>query len=204
MARPVNILIVFLCSVLACSDAPVPAFRVLFVGNSLTYYNDLPNLVEKQANKLGLKLKSEMVALPNYGLEDHWVEGAVQKLIATERFDLVVVQQGPSSQAEGREMLLNYGEKFNALCKEHKARLAFFMVWPSRAYYHTFPGVIKNYSDAAIETNALIFPVGKIWKAHFDATNDFSFYGPDGFHPSQSGSEKAAEVIANEILKIEQ
>ena len=50
-------------------------------------------------------------------------------------------------------------------------------------------------TDAATLNKAVLCPVGELWKAHFDTTGDFAYYGPDGFHPSEQGSRVAAEVI---------
>lgn len=102
--------------------------RILFVGNSLTYTNNLPLLVANAGAKYDIPLETEMLALPNFSLEDHWLQGKLQKLIASGRFDIVVVQQGPSSQADGREMLLTYGSKLKRLCEKNDVVLAFFMV----------------------------------------------------------------------------
>ena len=41
--------------------AAEPPSRVLFIGNSLTYWNDLPLLVEAMAAAKGLSLTSEVV-----------------------------------------------------------------------------------------------------------------------------------------------
>ena len=141
-----------------------------------------------------------MQALPNYALIDHWNDGNVQQLIRDNGYDFVIVQQGPSSQAYGREVLIEYGGKFKTLCEENGSELVFFMVWPSRTYYNTFDGVIKNHKDAASINKALLAPVGEVWKQHFDDTNDFSYYGPDNFHPSYKGSQVAAKIIAETIF----
>lgn len=144
---------------------------------------------------------ADVLAKPNYALEDHWREGRLPLLMASNHYDFVIVQQGPSSQPDGREMLMTYGEKINALCKQTGSRLAFFMVWPAHANYTMFDGVIQNYSDAAAATESILCPVGKVWKQHFTDTQDFSYYGLDQFHPSLKGSEVAADVIASELLK---
>lgn len=175
--------------------------RILFVGNSLTYTNNLPGLVKKAGRKKGLQIAVKRMAHPNYALVDHWLDGDVQREIATGQYDLVIVQQGPSSQPEGRKMLMEYGKRFSAHCREHKAGLAFFMVWPSLPYYHTYDGVIQNYREAAETNNALLLPVGEVWKAHFDATGDFDYYADDGFHPSLKGSKAAADIIVEHLLK---
>lgn len=182
------------------NDAAEGTVRILFVGNSLTYFNDLPELVEVAARAQGQTVVTEMLAYPNYAILDYWDDGEVQGLIANGNFDFVVIQQGPSSQAFGREVLFSYGKKYSDLCNAHNAKLAFFMVWPSRTYYHTFDGVITNHREAAIATGSILCPVGEVWKNHFDTTGDFSYYGSDGFHPSLKGSQVAAEVIANTLF----
>ena len=174
---------------------------ILFVGNSLTYYNQLPTLVEKAAAQQGFSITTEMIAKPNYAIIDHLNDGEVQKLLAAQEFDYVIVQQGPSSQAEGREMLINDGQKLKQLCDKNGAELCFFMVWPSLNYYSSFSGVIKSHQMAAVSNDAILIPVGEIWKKHFDETKDYSYYGPDGFHPSLKGSKVAADVIIETLFK---
>lgn len=179
------------------SDTKRQEAKLLFVGNSLTYYNNLPDLVKEEALKKNVHLDIDMIAFPNYALIDHWDDGKVQKRIQEGNYDFVLIQQGPSSQSYGREVLFDYGRRFKNLCDKNGARLTFFMVWPSQNHYATFNSVIKNHEDAAKAINAGICPVGKVWKTHFDATGDYSFYGPDGFHPSTKGSQVAAEVIVS-------
>jgi lysophospholipase L1-like esterase len=174
---------------------PTERINILFIGNSLTYSNDLPALVQQIARDHGVKIKTEVLAHANYALEDHWNDGVIQKRIASEKFQYVIVQQGPSSQADGKAMLLDYGQRIKTLCDKHKSQLTFFMVWPARANASMFDGVINNYTEAATKTGSLLCPVGKIWKEHFEKTNDYSYYGPDNFHPSVAGSKVAAEVI---------
>lgn len=172
-----------------------PIVRILFVGNSLTYTNDLPSMVKAIATDNDILVETEMLAYPNYALEDHWLDGKFQKLTDEKYFNYVIVQQGPSSQQDGRTMLMEYGAKFKKVCDDKGTRLVFFMVWPSRTNYQTFSGVIKNYREAALQTESMLCPVGETWKAFIDNTHDFSYYGEDGFHPSPTGSAVAAQLI---------
>lgn len=199
---PLLIVFCFGISAEACKKENTGAGKtILFVGNSLTYTNDLPALVVKIGKEKGIKIKTEMLAYANYALEDHWNDGKLQLLLANKQFDFVIVQQGPSSQDEGRAMLLDYGAKIKALCDTNNSKLAFFMVWPAYSNFHTFEGVIKNYTDAAVKTNSMLCPVGKMWKDYIADTYDYSYYGPDMFHPSQKGSEKAAQIIYETLFK---
>jgi hypothetical protein len=171
------------------------------VGNSLTYTNNLPLLVATVGAKYNIPLEAEMLALPNFSLEDHWLQGKLQKLITSGRFDIVVVQQGPSSQADGREMLLNYGSKLKRLCEKNDVVLAFFMVWPPRDHMERFEGVINNYTEAALKTQAVLCPVGLAWKACLETKASCDYYDRDGFHPSLTGSQVAAEIIFQSLFK---
>lgn len=175
--------------------------RILFVGNSLTYTNNLPKLVEISAKEKGIIIETKMIAFPNYALIDHWNDATVQKEIQTKRYDFVVVQQGPSSQDFGKDILIEYGKKYSGLCKENGVQLCYFMVWPSLTHYNTFDGVIKNHRKAAQLNNAILLPVGEVWKAYFDTAENFDYYSADGFHPSLRGSHKAAEVIVNYLFE---
>lgn len=211
--KPILLLTVLLISLNGCAGdsgedtfsgceavAAETDYSILFIGNSLTFTNNLPELVTSKASEMEITLATKMIAYPNYALEDHWNDGDIQQLIACGIYDFVIIQQGPSSQAEGRASLLEYGGKIAELCNANGAELAFFMVWPALANYNTFPGVIANYTDAAEATSAILCPVGRVWKEYFDKTSDYSYYGPDNFHPSREGSLVAAEVILASLL----
>jgi len=185
---------------MACQKETSEKVSILFVGNSLTYSNDLPALVKKAAFNQGYLIETDMLALPDYSLEDHWNDGQLQELLQNNKYDFVIIQQGPSSQAEGRKTLFDYGAKINELCKEHNAILVYFMVWPAHANYINFDGVINNYTEASQHTNSILCPVGEEWKQYIDNTGDLSYYGPDLFHPSLKGSEVAAEIIFKTII----
>lgn len=176
------------------------SIHVLFVGNSLTYANNLPLIVSELAKEKGINIKTEMIARPNYALEDHWNDRKLEMQLMTNKYDFVIIQQGPSSQMDGRIMLAEYGLKMKILCGKYNARLVFFMVWPALSNFQTFDGVIKNYTDAASVTNSILCPVGVAWKNYFLETNDYSYYGPDQFHPSKKGSEAAAKIIVDTLL----
>ncbi|EAY26895.1 SGNH/GDSL hydrolase family protein [Microscilla marina] len=174
-------------------DAPAPT--ILFVGNSLTYTNDLPNILKYIMGKFGKSATMISLCKPNYALEDHWNEGRVQALIKKGNIQYVIVQQGPSSQSDGKQSLVTYGKKYQTICRKVGAALGFYMVWPAKWYYPTFDGVIANYSHAAQVNQALLFPVGVVWKAYQQAYKKVKLYGADNFHPSRAGSFLAALTI---------
>ncbi|MCE7991948.1 MAG: hypothetical protein HEP71_08210 [Roseivirga sp.] len=167
----------------------------LFVGNSLSYYNEMPSILVEIAAAYDLVIGADCLCKPNYAILDHWAETELEALIASKAYVQVILQQGPSSQAFGRSVLLEYGPKISQLASSHQTKTAFYMVWPSKAYYYTFQGVIDNYTEAAKVSDADLFPVGHVWKDYIEETGDESIYGADGFHPSVKGSFLAAWVM---------
>jgi hypothetical protein len=169
--------------------------KILFIGNSLTYTNNLPIILEEIGTIYSKKIDTEMVCHPNYAIIDHLNDGIIQQKIATENYDYVIIQQGPSSQEKGRKMLINDGKKIARLCSKYNSKLGYIMVWPSKRYYFTFDEVIKNHTEAAKRNNALLFPVGKYWKQYENRSHTIPLYGSDKFHPSNTGSFLAALTI---------
>lgn len=157
-------------------------------------------MVKAVGKEIGRRIETTCLCYPNYGLEDHWNDGKLQKLMKKEDFDFVVFQQGPSSQAYGRSSLHEFGRKISTLVREHGAQPAYFMVWPSMQYYLTFEGVIKNHRDAAEANQALLIPLGEHWRKLHESKFAPTLYGPDGFHPAKEGSFLAALTICKSLF----
>lgn len=174
-----------------------PSLRVLFVGNSLTYTNDLPDLVAGIATAAGeeRRLVHRTVAFPNVSLSDHWARGEASRAIETGEWDVVVLQQGPSSLPESRAHLIEWSERFAERIHPTGARPALLMVWPSAARAGAFDAVRESYAAAAEAVDGLFLPAGEAWRGAWSRDPDLALYGPDGFHPSLLGSVVAALVV---------
>lgn len=178
----------------------IGAQKILFVGNSLTYTNDLPKILEEVSGNFAENIITKSLCFPNYAIIDHLNEGKLQEILSKEKFDYLVVQQGPSSQSEGKKMLIEDGKKLKKLCDKYNIKMAYFMVWTSKEWYHTFDLVIENHKIAAKKNNALLFSVGEIWKEYNTFKNVESLYSFDGFHPSKAGSFLATLVMFHKLF----
>jgi hypothetical protein len=169
--------------------------RVLFVGNSLTATNDLPATVAAIARGVGhTAIDVQMVAPGGYALEDHWAGGAALAALRTGHFDVVVLQQGPSSLAESRVNLIEWTKRWADEARAHGTRPAVLTAWPERERFSVFADVVRNYRDAARAANALLLPAGQAWRKAFRRRPAIALYGPDAFHPSRVGTYLAALV----------
>jgi hypothetical protein len=169
--------------------------KVLFVGNSLTYFNDLPGMVEGLAVAAGgPSIGTGSVAFADFGLEDHWRSGEAKRAIALGGWNFVVMQQGPSA-TEGRPSLLSFSQTFATEIRRVSAHPGLYMVWPAKARSFDFDGVSESYRMAAQQVNGALFPVGEAWRAVWRRDPEARLYGPDEFHPSALGTLVAAMTI---------
>lgn len=188
------------CSKEEVSGEPSDGIRILFVGNSLTYTNDIPALVKELGKLDAVSIDYKTIAGGDYGLDDHLADGNVQKEIKKGKYDFVVVQQGPSALPESQANLMAAVQKYKALCDEAKTKLAVYMVWPSKGRLFDLDNVIFSYSNAGKKNNSIICAAGLAWKKTWATDPSISLYGPDGFHPDLSGSLLSAMVIYGTLI----
>ena len=176
-----------------------PGDGILFVGNSLTYANDLPGLVEGLSTAIGRTLKTASVAYPDFGLPEHWQNGDALRAIDGGGWRVVVLQQGPSSLEESRVVLREYTARFDQRIRAAGARTALYSVWPDSAHLASFPAVAESYALAAADVGGACFPVTVAWLKAWETDPSLPLYSDDGFHPSPQGSYLAALVIVGAL-----
>lgn len=206
LCRSIVVLVAFGSALgMACSSAPsgpgIPPLigegrRVLFIGNSLTYWNDLPFIVQALADSAGgASLAVMTVAFPDFNLDDHRAQGTAERAIALGGWEVVVLQQGPSSLPENRAQLRASVGVLNGAIRAVSATPALYSVWPSEARRGDFNRAIESYTLAAQDVNGLLFPVAAAWLAAWRRDSALALYSPDGLHPSVAGSYLAALVM---------
>lgn len=193
---------------LACGQSTPPpdpvTTRVLLVGNSLTYFNDLPAMVQGLAKSSGLDWEVHSVTIGGASLEDHIQDGTAVRLLAAERWDYVVLQQGPSTLPESRTNLRTGVASFRPLIERAGGRVALYQVWPDSTwsaarFVADFDRVRDSYALAAKDVGGLFLPAGEAWRMAWSSHPQFKFYGPDEFHPSPEGSYLAALTIVGAV-----
>ena len=178
------------------------AQRILFIGNSLTYANELPELVQTLARAAGVDVACKSIARPDYSLEDHWNNGDALRTIREGGWSLVILQQGPSALPESQALLRDYTKRFDAEIRRAGARTALYMVWPSKSRVQDFEGVSRSYRNAAADVGGLLLPAGDAWQDAWKLDPALALYSPDGLHPSREGSYLAALVIVQRAFGI--
>lgn len=173
-----------------------PVYHVLFIGNSLTYFNDLPATVAQLAAGGGDSIEVESVTRPGFALIDH-VDGKSNavEVIRSRRWDYVVLQQGPSSLPLSRDTLILATRLLDADIRAAGGRTAALMVWPARENIAAFDQVLLSYQEAARAVDGVFLPAGEAWRTAWKTDPLLALYGADGFHPSELGTFLAALVV---------
>ena len=204
MFRPAAALIAALvcCATPSTFAAVQPSARVLFIGNSLTAANNLPAMIEAVAAQAGLKgrITCRAIAIPNFGLQEHWDQGeALRAMKNGTRWTHVVLQQGPTSMPDSRLILREFAKKFAFEAKASGASVLIYSPWTPRNRLDFMDAVLESHRLAAEDVKGILVPIGEGWRAAWRADPSLALYGPDDFHPSPAGSYLAALMFVEKL-----
>jgi hypothetical protein len=169
---------------------------VLFIGNSLTYVNDLPGIVQSMVDSAGGdSIDVRVWTEPDFALIDHWNKGGAQAAIKSHAWAFVVLQQGPSSVEVNRDTLRLATRNFAPLIAAAGAKPVLYAVWPTIDRREDFARSLESYALAASDVGGLLAPVSAAWLTVLTDNPSIALYSADGLHPTQAGSYLAALVI---------
>ena len=190
------------CSQVTSSDSDrVTSRSILFVGNSLTYTNDLPSVVEKIAEVAGDSVRVGMVAGPNLAVIDH-TGGATDALAQIDQghWAFVVLQQGPTPAGICRDTLVIAAMRLAPRIRDAGGRPALFLPWARQAFPQSLGFSSQSATAAARAVGGIVIPVGIAWRAALDADPELPLYGSDGYHPAPAGTLLAALTVYDRLL----
>jgi hypothetical protein len=192
--------------------------RVLFVGNSLTFVNDLPKLTGVLAQDRGSVLEYEMHAPGGYTFAQHARDPRLLALIKKGGWDFVVLQDQSLVPAYPRAKteVFPYAQKLSALVRAANplAQIAFYQTMAKKngdrknlrdfPEMGTYAGLQKKLNEAylhmARENRGVLVPVGEAWQKMRSEHPSVDLY-TDGVHPSLAGSYLAACVFYSVLFE---
>jgi hypothetical protein len=187
--------------------------RVLFLGNSYTTANDLPDTFRQLALSLGDTVITATNAPGGYTLEDHAGSATSLDLIASQPWEFMVMQEQSQlgalpadiTNTESSAIQLMEAMEANYECTYP----VLYMTWgrengddlncPNFPYMCTYSGMqqalMDNYVALAMWNDAHTAPVGAAWKVVRETHPEIQLYQTDGSHPSIAGTYLAACVF---------
>jgi hypothetical protein len=181
--------------------------RVLFVGNSYTYFNNLPQLVTALAASANPSqvIETEMVTVGGATLKSLWAGGKPQAALASGKWDYVVLQE---QSTLGLPKLVdnipqindpkNFHEAVRMIDPEIKktgAKPLLYMTWARKDSPDKQQLLTDAYQSIAKELGDKVAPVGLAWQAALKARPTLELHVADKSHPNPAGSYLAACVF---------
>lgn len=201
------------------------SLRILYIGNSYTYYHDLPKMVHDIAANIALDFRLKIIykAFTPGGctLKKHLKQADELEAIKEGIWDYVILQEQSVAPARSTDVVLRetypYAHQLDSLVHVYnpQARVVFYMTWghkdgcqePHEGYplISTYQGMqdrlIVSYLEMAYKNNAWCAPVGIVWKRVRAERPYCSLYWPDCSHPSVIGTYLAANTIFATIFQ---
>jgi hypothetical protein len=199
-------------ALLPAQTAPAPKnIRVLFIGNSYTYFNNLPKLIEAiaAAHPDGPRIETEAVLRGGVTLKTHWNDGKALDAIRKGGWDFVSLQEHSTlgkPPAPGEQPSINdpadyfeYAVKFNDEIRKIGARTLLYATWSRDGY----PEQQRRLDDAVVrlarQIDAAIVPISLAWNIARIEAPGIRLNTPDRSHPTAAGSYMAALLFYQSI-----
>lgn len=160
--------------------------RVLFVGNSLVYYGNLPGVFDALAAANGHATRSTMIASGGETLAGHLEGGQVAEVLASGHFDYVVLQE------RGGDLVSGFGpdardaahEAFAALVamtREDGATPVLFGTY--QPHEHSSARLVEAEAALAAQHDVAHVAVSEQLRAAVATRPDVEWYAEDSMHP---------------------
>lgn len=194
---------------------------VLFIGNSYTGYNNLPQMVANVALSTGDTLNVDSNTPGGARLLNHAVNPQTLSKIASQNWDYVAIQaQSQEPSWPIGQVQTDVFPYATILCDSIRSGSScsmpvFYMTWgrkngdanncPNWPPVCTYQGMdsllSERYQTMANDNNALVSPVGAVWKYIRANHPGIELYTADESHPSLAGSYAAACAFYVTILR---
>jgi hypothetical protein len=194
--------------------------KVLFIGNSYTYVNNLPQVLADMALSMGDTVIYDSSAPGGYTFQNHLGNATTLAKIKSQNWDVVVLQaqsQEPSfPPAQVMSGTYPYGERLVDSVRKYLpcANILFYMTWGRQngdaANCAGYPPLCTYAGmQARLRESYMLFkdsfmtgvaPVGVAWKKIRASNPTINLYDPDESHPSIAGTYLAASVFYSSVF----
>jgi hypothetical protein len=190
-----------------CTDTHETCTRVLFIGNSYTYVNDLPSMLAALARSGGHQIETGMAAEGGLTLADHVASTATQAKLSSAHWDLVILQeqsQIPAIAQSRADQMYPAARQLIRTIRVGGAKPMLYLTWGHRDgwpenglpdYARMQAALDDGYLTLARELGVAVAPVGSAWATVVAHEPRPGLWQDDGSHPSTAGTYLAAAVF---------
>ena len=191
--------------------------RVLFVGNSYTFVNNVPEQLKVMAASKGHELEYESQTPGGRSFQKHWEEKKAVEKMKEGGFDIVIFQGQSYEPVSHPANMMKYGKLLAAEADTVGARKIYYLTmaykeplgWmkkdrdEARRSLELYPDMqdrlTKSYANLAHETKGEVAPVGVAWQLAYESIPNIMLHAADHSHASETGAYLAALVFYSTI-----
>lgn len=179
--------------------------KILFVGNSHTYTNDLPGMFFEMAQAGGhgvdvYDLTEGSYTLQRFSDPEDELGEILTDALQSEPWDFVVLQENTNAAVafNAKKDMYPYARKLDEMIKAAGDQTAFLMTWAPEEGAGAFSRemvqgqLAAGYRTIAEELDALLIPGGEVFAKALEQDEELQLWGEDGQHPSVEGTYLAA------------
>ena len=184
--------------------------KVLFIGNSYTYYNDMPDLFEKLAKENGADIQVMSVTqggrrLKTYENDADEYTLQLAQIMSENSFDAVIVQEHSLAPILDYDGFSRGVSRVLEMVQPKAKRVILYETWGRKSgspelaeHGWTNESMTRDladaYAKAAKSRNLEVSHVGRAFRRIVETCGQIELYDPDMTHPSYAGSCLAALV----------
>jgi hypothetical protein len=184
----------------SCSPfARTPCVRVLFLGNSYTYVNDLPAVFRHLARAGGQNVETAMVANGGETLAQHAGSPDSLEAIRRSRWQFVILQEQSEIPALASARQNEMDPAARSLVASIRAADATPILLETWAHRDGLPDASLDFSTMQValddgygelgrELGVAVVPAGQAWAAVLRLDPSITLWQTDGSHPSGAGT----------------
>ncbi len=205
-----------LCVMMIVCLIAISQRNVLFVGNSMTFYNDMPKMFEKLANTKEQNLKVTQFTIGGAGLNNLKDEEELLNLF-NQSWDYVILQPGTSESAGQGVGVDSLTSIIKQMCRKiwttsPCAKIFLYEIsngiylqngvewWDY--YFSTQPIINNTIHRVAQNTKLPYVPVGECFVAYYKNRNDLKLHiSFNDVHPNANGSYLTALAMYNALFE---
>lgn len=163
--------------------------KVLFVGNSHTFFNDMPQIFKNICAEKGKDVEVGMLAHPGVTYGWHFKQFTdLRFALMWGGYDYVVMQQAAHSPCPAKEETLEDGGKIIELARKFGVTPIQTMPWAEKRDPDHQKGMYDIYNTLSEKYDVKLTVAGNVFEDVFFNYPDINMYFVDGEHASPYGS----------------
>ncbi|WP_425613820.1 hypothetical protein NA78x_003664 [Anatilimnocola sp. NA78] len=176
------------------------SLKLLFIGNSFTQRNNLPELLAQLASARNLRIEHSLISAGGASLRTHWNAGTAAKTIEAGGFDYVILQEQSTLPVKNATRMAENIRLFAEVIQRAGAQTVLYMTWARQHSPETQQAITAAYESIGEELAARVIPVGRVWQRFLAEHSTPLLYDRDQSHPTLAGSYLAACVFLTTLF----